>query len=659
MQAADRQPSGRTRRDRRIATAAAAAVVAAGWAAGPAWADPTLTTLGTFYSGRPDASAPTLLNGNLYWTAYGSPYVANGGGDYGSVQRVSVNGGAVATVASFTGTNGATVGANPRSGVVADASGNLYGTTFNGGPNRNGTVFQIPAGTGTVNRLVSFTLNNGSQPWGDLTLDAAGNVYGTSSTGGANGNGYGTVFKVPAGGSSLTTLATFTNANGAGPEAGLLLDPAAGYLYGTTFNGGPTNNGTAFRVPLAGGAVTTLAAFDGTNGAHPRATLIADANGNLLGTTSASGSGSYGTVFSLAASGAGSPTTLAAFDGSAGRSPLAGLLADAAGDLFGTTSGAGGSATVFVLPAGGGPATTLATLPAGTVLANRLIADAAGTLYGTSITSGGDGSVFKLTGAGFVVGNSGPQPVSVAAGQTYHFAAVAGSTVTARTVPGLTVAAGGTAVVDAAATASGRQVLVVTGPGLTLAGSAGNWTGLLDLTNNDLDVPNGSLATITSQAAQGFTGGRLNGSGGIASSTAAADTGRLTAVGVIQNVVTLGGTTAIYTSFDGQAVAATDVLARYTYYGDANLDGRVDAADYTRIDAGFLTKLTGWQSGDFNYDGRVDASDYTLMDNAFNRQAGGVASPTTSVAGRVAAVPEPASLAAVAGVGLLAGRRRR
>ena len=286
-----------------------------------------------------------------------------------------------------------------------------------------------------------------------------------------------------------------------------------------------------------------------------------------------------------------------------------------------------------------------------------LYADAAGNLYGTTNGGGGsanEGVVFRLTGAGYVT-----PAVVAAAGQTAHLRVVNnGGQLQVRSTIGLTAAAGGTVAVDPAATPATRQLVVAVGTGLSLAGSAGRWTGTLDLANNDLDVHDGNLATITSQATQGFAGGRWNGSGGIVSSTAAADTGRLTAVGVIQNVVTLGGTTAIYTSFAGQAVAATDVLARYTYYGDANLDGRVDAADYTRIDAGFLTKLTGWQSGDFNYDGRVDASDYTLMDNAFNRQAGGVASPTTSVAGRVAVVPEPASLSAVVSVGLFARRRR-
>ena len=248
-----------------------------------------------------------------------------------------------------------------------------------------------------------------------------------------------------------------------------------------------------------------------------------------------------------------------------------------------------------------------------------------------------------------------PQPVVVAAGPAYHFATTAGTGVRPRYVSGLTAGDGATAVVDAAAASANRQVVVTADGGLTLAGTFGNWTGLLDLTNNDLVVPGGSLATVTDQAAQGFAGGAWNGSGGLTSSTAAADARHLTAVGVIQNATTLNGSTPIYTVFDGQSVFAADVLARYTVYGDTNLDGTVTAADLTRMDAGAVNHLTGWQNGDVNYDGVVDGSDYALADNAFNQQAGQVAAPAAVAA---AAVPEPASVLALAGAAGLFRRRR-
>ncbi len=127
---------------------------------------------------------------------------------------------------------------------------------------------------------------------------------------------------------------------------------------------------------------------------------------------------------------------------------------------------------------------------------------------------------------------------------------------------------------------------LLTTPSLTMAGSAGAWTGTLDVGHNALDVPGASLATVTSQVGQGYAGGGWTGAGGIVSAAAAADASRLTAVGVIENDE---GGSPLYTAanpFDGTSPAATDVLVTYTYYGDANLDGKVDGQDYALIDAG-------------------------------------------------------------------------
>ena len=215
---------------------------------------------------------------------------------------------------------------------------------------------------------------------------------------------------------------------------------------------------------------------------------------------------------------------------------------------------------------------------------------------------------------------------------------------------GVSVGSAGVVTVD------GPAGTAVVTPSLTLAGSAGAWAGRLDLSNGGVaDVPGGSLSTLTSQAAQGFAGGRWNAAGGIVSATAAADAKHLTGVGVLLNATAAGSP--LYTTFAGQPVGATDVLVRDTDYGDADLNGVVNAADYVRLDAGFLGHATGWQNGDFNYDGVVDGSDYTLADNAFDHQAGGTAAPAAALA--TAAVPEPSSLiaAAAAVAAILAGRR--
>jgi hypothetical protein len=151
---------------------------------------------------------------------------------------------------------------------------------------------------------------------------------------------------------------------------------------------------------------------------------------------------------------------------------------------------------------------------------------------------------------------------------------------------------------------------------------------------------------------------------GIASSVAAADSTHLTTLGVIQN--NQSGT-ALYTSahlFDGTAPGTADILVRYTYYGDANLDGKVDGSDYSRIDNAYLSggALTGWYNGDFNYDGVINGSDYTLIDNAFNRQGAILTAEVEPLAqlSPPSAVPEPISLAPLTlAISGLLGRRRR
>jgi autotransporter-associated beta strand protein len=219
---------------------------------------------------------------------------------------------------------------------------------------------------------------------------------------------------------------------------------------------------------------------------------------------------------------------------------------------------------------------------------------------------------------------------------------------------------GGTAMAAIHNSSSPKNTLFVSG--LSISGATGAWTGTVDLTNNEMVVRNGSFATVLNQIVQGYAGGSWQGSGGILSSAAAADPRHLTTLAVVQN--SMDGTTTgnpIFTTFDGQTVTDSDVLVKYTYYGDANLDGTVDGTDYSRIDNGYLMGLTGWYNGDFNYDGVIDGSDYTLIDNAYNQQgaslAASVATPTAQIEN--SSVPEPAtsSLLALGAVGLLSRRR--
>ena len=216
------------------------------------------------------------------------------------------------TLYPFTGT-GSGDGAYPNAGLIADPAGNLYGTTQVGGadPSCNqapgcGTVFQLTA-SGTLTVLHSFIGSDGEQPFAGLIADAEGNLHGTTWGGGANGRG--TVFQLDTSG-TLTVLYSFTGgSDGGDPTAGLIAD-AAGNLYGTTLEGGTTGScnrpygcGTVFQLTPSG-TLTVLHSFTGSDGASPEAGLLADAAGNLYGTTHSGGAGTScvqgcGTVFEL------------------------------------------------------------------------------------------------------------------------------------------------------------------------------------------------------------------------------------------------------------------------------------------------------------------------------------------------------------------------
>jgi fibronectin-binding autotransporter adhesin len=198
--------------------------------------------------------------------------------------------------------------------------------------------------------------------------------------------------------------------------------------------------------------------------------------------------------------------------------------------------------------------------------------------------------------------------------------------------------------------------------GLTFSGTTDAWVGKLDLTTDQLMVHNGDQADIANALKSGFNAqnGYWNGAAGILSSAAASDTRYLTTLGYRQS----DGS-----EFDGVNTTTNDVLVKYTYYGDANLDGTVNGGDYQQIDNGFGLGLTGWSNGDFNYDGVIDGSDFSLIDNTFNQITASGASPlalltdpTDLIAGSAVSsvVPEPATLGIFAVTFVLTqGRRRR
>jgi uncharacterized repeat protein (TIGR03803 family) len=281
--------------------------------------------------------------GNLYGTTVNGGYAACRDGraevGCGTVFQVSTSG-AETVLFSFHSSSDLD-GTHPYAGLVLDAVGRLYGATLRGGPRPGqGTVFEVATGTDTV--LASIF----AAPHGNLVLDGQGNLYGTALRG-----GYGSVFAVNPSGHE-TTIYKFTGSpDGKYPEGGLVRD-AQGNLYGTTFNGGSGSPGlgTVFKIDTAGNE-TVLLRFDGKNGANPYGTLVIDTQGNLYGTTPRGGAHSAGVVFKLDTSG--NETVLYSFTGKNGDGalPYAGILMDAHGNLYGTTSrgGANGFGTVFKL----------------------------------------------------------------------------------------------------------------------------------------------------------------------------------------------------------------------------------------------------------------------------------------------------------------------
>ena len=392
----------------------------------------TLTTLYSF-TGMPDGAAPYAgvimdAQGNLYGTTqYGGAGICTAGymPGCGTVFKLTPGGTETIIFNKFSRHSG-----SPSSGLIWDASGNLYGTTgeYCWYPrNRrfcttSGTVFELRKLKKRieVKWLYRFSYDDGTDPMGGLVMDGQRNLYGTTSSGGAYSAG--TVFELtPAG--TETVLHSFAGgSDGENPEAGLTRD-AQGNLYGTTVGGrfpcAGSGCGAVFMV-TPGGSETVLYSFTGgTDGSYPLAGLVLDPQGNLYGTTWAGGGSTCnsgegcGVVFELTAGG--TETVLYSFcpqypNCTDGAGPTGNLLLDAQGNLYGATikGGAYGQGAVFELtPAG--QETVLYSFTGGTDGADpggNLILNAQGNLYGTTVRGGivggncgssGCGTVFKLT----------------------------------------------------------------------------------------------------------------------------------------------------------------------------------------------------------------------------------------------------------------------
>jgi len=404
----------------------------------------TFTTLHSFDGtdgANPQAPLVQATNGDLYGTALDggtSPYGTNG-----TVFQITPSG-AFTALRSFCLQSGCTDGEHPAAGLIQATNGNLYGTTEEGGSTGLGTVFKItPSGALTI--LDSLSIGDGSGPYPTAGLVQAtnGDLYGTTVGGGANGAG--TVFKITPSG-ALTTIYSFcavtqigggcvggsNSNNGFTPLAGLL-QATNGDLYGTTYGGGTSNQGTVFKI-TTGGALTTLYSFcsksnaqsDCLDGSGPSSAMVQATNGNFYGTTNSGGANcapfGCGTIFEITPSG--TLTTRYSFCSQAacadgyvggnGEQSQPALIQATDGNLYGTTTYGGatgggtntnGLGTIFKITPGGA-LTTLYTFcivggcQDGGHPSAGLVQDTNGSFYGTTYnggTSTGAGTVFSLS----------------------------------------------------------------------------------------------------------------------------------------------------------------------------------------------------------------------------------------------------------------------
>jgi uncharacterized repeat protein (TIGR03803 family) len=239
----------------------------------------TLINLAFFDGTNGDAPYGGMIedsSGNLFGTTE-----FGGASDKGTVFEIRKGSGTITTLAAFDGNNGL----HPLGSLVEDSSANLFGTTQDGGANGDGTVFEVARGSGTITTLASFGGGNGANPEAGLVEDSSGNLFGTTANGGtfSGGPALGTVFEVPSGTGTIVDLVTFNNLNGANPVGGLIED-RSGNLFGTTDSGG-YSYGTVFELSGATSvpALTISASFpDTTAGASYRQTITASGGTGML-----------------------------------------------------------------------------------------------------------------------------------------------------------------------------------------------------------------------------------------------------------------------------------------------------------------------------------------------------------------------------------------
>jgi uncharacterized repeat protein (TIGR03803 family) len=315
-------------------------------------------------------------------------------------------------------------GGAPDAGLISDSNGNLYGTAFEGGAYGYGSVYKLTHSASGWTETVLYNFHggtgDGASPDYDLAFDATGNLYGTTSEGGIDWNnpavrGWGTVFELTPSGSEWTERVIHFFVSGFRPSSGLILNKA-GDIFGETGGTGMAAGGSIYEMKneSTGWKFGTLLTFDGTDeGNYPNGGLILDGAGNLYGTTNSEGALCCGTVFEVkhGANDTWTRSLLYSFSGGTdGGFPQAPLVSNGPGKLYGTTMtggdlscGSGGCGVVFELSLSGGIWTetvlhSFTDSPDGNNSQAGMTFDKAGNLFGTTLVGGADGygSVFEL-----------------------------------------------------------------------------------------------------------------------------------------------------------------------------------------------------------------------------------------------------------------------
>jgi len=344
----------------------------------------------------PTADVTLDSRGDIFGTTSGG-----GGNGDGTVFEIAAGGSTINAIASFDGENGK----YPEPSPTIDANGNLFGTTNLGGTNGVGTVWEIANGTTAITALASFDFSVASGA-GPLTLDGNGDLFGSAYDGGPGGSG--AIWKLAQGSHLITDVASFYGPNGANPGNGIITD-SSGDMFGTAANGGDygafdNGGGVVFEIANGSNSAVPIAYFNGNDGAKPSSTIVIDSGGNIFGTTESGGPNGDGTIWEIA-NGTTDITMLAAFDGANGSHSNGALAIDSSGNIFGTTGsgGADGDGTDFELVYGSKTITTLhdfdgpdGSTPTGGVVLDVLTGD----LFGATSAGGdamGDGSIFELS----------------------------------------------------------------------------------------------------------------------------------------------------------------------------------------------------------------------------------------------------------------------